>query len=100
MIHYSCDRCHRRIKSEDVRYTVRLEIQVAMDPLDSEPDDDRDHLGELQEILEGLDEEECEEISQSAYQQRLFDLCSDCHRQYVKNPLAREPAANLEFSDN
>lgn len=101
MIHYSCDRCRRSIDPEhEIRYSVQIEIQAAMDPLENEMEDDRDHLGELQDILDQLDDHEFEELSQSAYQRRRYDLCPDCHRQYVSNPLLMEAAAKLEFSDN
>ena len=49
MIHYSCDRCKRVLDPQnDLRYTVRIEVQAVMDPLnDYELDDDRDHLMEI-----------------------------------------------------
>lgn len=101
MIHYSCDRCKRAIEpDEELRYSVSIKIEVALDSTEFEADDDRDHLIELNEILERLDDSEREEISQSAYQRRQFDLCSDCHREYVKNPLAVDAATNLGFSEN
>ena len=101
MIHYSCDRCRRSIHpDEEIRYTVAIEIQVALDSSEYEMDDDRDHLHELNEILERLDEAEKEEVSRFAYQRRRFDLCSSCHREYVKNPLAVDAAAKLGFSEN
>jgi len=101
MIHYSCDRCKRTIEpDEELRYSVSIEIQVAMDSTDFESSDQRDHLDELHQILERLDDDEKAEISEFAYQQRRFDLCSCCHREYVKNPLALEAAAKLGFSEN
>jgi hypothetical protein len=101
MIHYSCDRCKRAIEpDEELRYAVNIKIEVALDSTEYEADDDRDHLIELNEILERLDDSEREEISQSAYQRRRFDLCSDCHREYVKNPLSVDAAAKLGFSEN
>lgn len=101
MIHYSCDRCKRAIEpDEELRYSVSIKIEVALDTTEFETDDDRDHLIELNEILERLDDSEREEISQSAYQRRQFDLCSDCHREYVKNPLSVDAATKLGFSEN
>ena len=98
MIHYSCDRCKRSIQlDEELRFSVNIEIQVTLDSNDYEGEDDRDHLQELNEILGRLDDSEREEISQSAYQKRHFDLCCDCHREYVKNPLALDAAAKLGF---
>jgi hypothetical protein len=101
VIHYSCDRCQRIINVEhDVRYSVSIEVQAAIEPLDTDVDEDRDHLLELQNILEKMSDAEREEISQNAYQHHSYDLCSDCHRQFVKNPLAVDTAGKLQFSDN
>ncbi len=98
MIHYSCDRCRRSIQpDEELRFSVNIEIQVCLDSGESDSEDDRDHLQELNEILDRLDDAERAEISQSAYQKRHFDLCCDCHREYVKNPLALDAAAKLGF---
>ena len=53
MIHYSCDRCRCKLASDDLRYVVKIEIQAAMDPAcEHEPDEDRDHLVEIEDILE------------------------------------------------
>ena len=62
MIHYSCDRCKRAIEpDEELRYAVSVKIEVALDTTGFETDDDRDHLNELHEILERLDDSEREE---------------------------------------
>ena len=64
MIHYSCDRCKRTLDAEqDLRYVVRIEIHAAMEPVEvDEFEDDRDHLVEIQEILERLDDAESDAI--------------------------------------
>ncbi len=101
MIHYSCDRCRRSIElDEEIRYSVKVEVQVALDSSEFETHEDREHLEELNEILERLDDSEKEEISQFAYQVRRFDLCSDCHREYIQNPLAIDSTAKVGFSEN
>ncbi len=104
MIHYTCDCCKRRIDSSDeLRYIVRLEVYAALEPLEDEADDDRDHLQEIQEMLERLDdsrEEEFEEVCDEVYHKQRFDLCSDCRQRFVQNPLARPTKAHLNFSQN
>ena len=102
MIHYSCDRCRRVLDAqEDLRYTVRIEIEAVMDPLnEQEMDDDRDHLMEIEEILERSDVEACDEVGEDIYQRRRYDLCPECFRKYAKNPLGRELKASLGFSQN
>ena len=101
MIHHSCDRCGRPIDSEDeLRYTLRIEVQAVIGDGRDEYDDDRDHLLELHEILERADDAENPLISDDIYQRQRFDLCSECYRAFVKNPLGIEVAKQLDFSKN
>ncbi len=101
MIHYTCDCCKRRIDpTNELRYIVRLEVYAALDPLEDEADDDRDHLLEIQEVLERLDDPCEEEVCDEVYQQKRFDLCSECRQQFVRDPLGRPTASQLNFSQN
>jgi hypothetical protein len=102
MIHYSCDRCKRAINTEeDLRYVVRLEVHAAMEPVEvDEFEDDRDHLLEVEEILERLDDIDSEALSDELYQRRRFDLCADCYRQFIKNPIGPDTRAHFGFSKN
>ena len=102
MIHYSCDRCKRPIDDEnDLRYVVRLEVEAVMDPLhEHENRDDRDHLLEIDEILERVDAAECPEIGDDVYQKRRYDLCPACFRKFMQNPVGRDKKATLGFSQN
>ena len=53
MIHHSCDCCKRALEADDLRYVVKMEVYAAFDPAATdELDDDRDHLQEIQEILQ------------------------------------------------
>ncbi len=101
MIHYTCDCCKRKINSEDdLRYVVRLEVYAALDPLEDEADSDRDHLQEIQDILESLVDAEESEIDDNVYHHVRFDLCSECRSRFVKNPLGRAMSPQLNFSQN
>ena len=102
MIHYSCDRCKRLIDPEvDLHYVVRLEVQAIMETLDVDDlDDERDHLLEIQEMLEQLDEGDGEQLADDFYQKHRYDICADCYREYLKNPLGREVPMRVGFSDN
>ena len=102
MIHYSCDRCKRIINpEEDLRYVVKLEVEAAMEPLEvDEFDDDRDHLMEVQEILERLEDTDSELVSDDLYQRRRFDLCPECYRRFIKDPIGHDARAQFGFSQN
>jgi hypothetical protein len=103
MIRYSCDLCKRDLDSEnDLRYVVKIEVYAAFNPdASAEDDNDRDHLQEIQDILESMDDAEDENIGEEVYQQLRFDLCPECRKKFLQNPLAREAAAKaFGFSSN
>lgn len=102
MIRYCCDLCKRELDpEEDLRYVVKMEIYAAFDPMTAdELDDDRDHLQEIQDILERLEDSESEHIGEEVYQQLRFDLCPECRKKLGKNPLSREAAKVVNFSEN
>ena len=103
MIHYSCDRCGGSIESDDLRYVVRVEVQATMetiDALEADAEADRDHLLELEEILERMDDEQCSLISEDVYQQKRYDLCCSCYRKFISDPLGSESTTHFNFSSN
>ena len=102
MICYSCDRCKRKINSqEEFRYIVRMEVRAALDlgpGYDSEAD--RDPLMELHEILEAAEDAESDLIDDDVYQQLRYDLCPECYRKLMRNPVGHEPSVEFNFSKN
>ena len=101
MIHYSCDCCKRILDPEDLRYVVKMEVYAAFDPgAMDEVEDDRDHLQEIQEILQRSEEANDPQIGNDVYEQLRFDLCPECRKKFVKNPLGREASKQFDFSKN
>jgi hypothetical protein len=101
MIHYSCDCCKRELDPEDLRYVVKMEVFAALDPAAiDEADEDRDNLQEIQEILQRAEDNAGEAISSDVYEQLRFDLCDECHKKFLKNPLGREASKQFYFSKN
>ncbi len=101
MIRYSCDLCKRELDpQEDLRYVVKMEIYAAFDPLTDQDEDDRDHLQEIQDILERLEDAESDQIGDDVYQQLRFDLCTECRQKFARNPLGRETVNIFGFSKN
>jgi hypothetical protein len=77
-----------------LRYTVTIEIEAALDGAETELVDDPDDL------LNSADDLRRSVFSAEVYQRKQFDLCKNCFRQYMKNPLAKEVAAPRGFSKN
>jgi hypothetical protein len=101
MIHYTCDLCKRELDpEEDLRYVVKIEVSAAFDPIVGEDDEDRDHLQEIQDLLEEMDDTQDDHIGEDVYQRLRFDLCPECRKRFIKNPLGRESAKVLDFSEN
>jgi hypothetical protein len=101
MIHYTCDCCKRSLDPEhETRFVVRMEVYAALDPLQDDDDSDRDHLQEIQDILESLDETSDEAFRDEVYHHARYDLCAECRQRFVKNPLGRTVSHKLGFSSN
>jgi hypothetical protein len=101
MIRYSCDLCQRNLAAEeDLRYVVKVEVFAALSPTASDEEDDRDHLQEIQDVLERLEDSESDQIGEDVYQQLRFDLCPECRKKFLKNPLGREVVKAFGFSEN
>jgi hypothetical protein len=104
MIRYSCDLCKRDLDPEDdLRYVVKVEVYAALDSATAdEAEDDRDHLQEIQDILERLEDADDDQLGADVYQQLRFDLCPECRKKFLKNPLGRQVsiAKAVGFSKN
>lgn len=101
MIHYSCDRCKRPIDGRDaVRYVVRMEIEATIDCDECPHDCDEDALLEMDQLLEQVEEESLEDECSPLLERKRFDLCPDCYRKFLKNPLGKEKMVPFGFSSN
>ena len=106
MLHYSCDICKRPIVAgTDLRHVVKIEVFPAVGeqacgcPGDAAGHHDADHLEEMQELLERLDESELADLEDDTRSLR-FDLCDACRQRFVKNPLGVKRGKQLDFSNN
>ncbi len=102
MIHYSCDRCKRPIPhQESLRYVVKMEVEPMIDDCSCQGEDaDLDCLTEMDEALENLEEDLLDEELSLIHQRRQFDLCPNCYREFIKNPVGREKLVPFGFSKN
>jgi hypothetical protein len=88
-IHYKCDRCGKRLAPDDPnRFVVKVEVFAAADHLTvTEEDLERDHRAEIDRLVKQLDKMTADEVEDLTYRAFRFDLCRDCHKVYLKNPL-------------
>lgn len=101
MIHYTCDRCKRTISpSSELRYQLKIEVQAIGEPEEGAPSDDADSLSELHQLLEGLQDDSDGDRHEPGSFRSQYDLCPRCYRQFSRNPLGRELAIAIGFSNN
>jgi hypothetical protein len=99
MLHYTCDLCGQKV--EERRFVARLEVYPSFDPDEiTEEDLDTDNLSEISELL--ADMELTGELNLDSVEPKSFrfDLCRECCRSYVKDPLARHRQGRMRFSEN
>ncbi len=101
MIHIYCDLCQRKIEDSETRYIVRLETFPADDHSDPELEleEDRDHLLEIHQALETQQPVEGQDLDEQVFIEMQFDLCPECRRRFMRNPLGRD-LVQLQFSQN
>lgn len=99
MIHFTCDGCGRSIsQTDETRYVVRMEVYAAVDDESPACPDDADHLEEIEDLLERIDELDANE-EETLYKQVRYDLCCGCRERFLSNPLGRG-VARMGYSDN
>jgi len=101
MIHYTCDRCKKTInQSSELRYQVSIGVQAHGEPDSGLPCEDVDALSELHQVLDGLHDDDKESAEQVPCFSTQYDLCPRCYRLFSRNPLGRELAIAIGFSNN
>ena len=102
MLHFSCDICGKDLTPNGAaRYVVKMEAFSATDPAQLTEDDlDADHVEEMAQILSEMEDGEDGPELLPACQKMRFDLCLNCARKFLKDPLSRETASRFDFSEN
>ena len=91
MITHICDRCGRPIEKGQLRYTAKIEVFAAADPLEITLDDLlRDSRREMDALLEQCEHLTEEQLMRDVYVKFEFDLCRACQNAYVTDPLSLE----------
>jgi len=80
--------CGSIIKTEEeLRYVVKIEIYPADDD-----EEENEELGSIGDDIAGFDLEDEKGLEEDSaddmeYKTLRFDLCSECHKRYVRDPL-------------
>ena len=85
-----CDACGATLLLDsDVRYVVDVRGYAAYDVLEiTSASLERDLEGEMERLLEGMDSASAEELENQVAKSWRLDLCPDCWRRYLRDPLA------------
>ena len=102
MLHFSCDLCGKELLvEEDLRYVAKIEVYAAYDPLEiTEEDLEEDHMEQISELIKSMEHMDQQELEDQVYKSFRFDLCPECHKKFLKDPLGREPNHSVSFSKN
>lgn len=103
MVHVTCDCCHKELfPGDENHFVVKMEVFAAHDPLRlTEADLDEDHMEEVSKLLEEMEDtgDDLEFLEPSPRHFR-YDLCPECHKKFVRDPLGRDAAQKFDFSKN
>lgn len=103
MLHVTCDLCGKEVlPGEDHHYVVKIEVFPARDPAEiTEADLDTDHMEAVSQLLREMEDEagDCDDLP-PLYKNFRYDLCTDCHKKFVRDPLSKEVAQKFDFSEN
>ncbi len=101
MMRVMCDCCGKELRpGEDHHYVVKMEIFATTDPTQlTESDLEEDHIEAISQMLQQATNEESDPFPPPCQHLR-YDLCSACRQRFVKDPLGKEAAPKLQFSEN
>lgn len=103
MLHITCDLCGKQVMpGDDHRYVVKIEVFAAQDPTEiTEADLDEDHMEEVSQLLREMEDNLADpDLVAPRCKKFRFDLCPECQKKFVRDPLAKEAAQKFDFSEN
>jgi hypothetical protein len=94
MAGFCCDMCGKPLLVDsDVRYVAKIEVFAAYDPMELTDEDlAKDHREEIRRLNMQLANVDADEAQDSVYRRFQFDLCPECHKEYLKAPLPKPDA--------
>ena len=89
MIRFECDRCGTSLSANDEeRFIVKIEAFAAAGPVDfSRQEMGEDRTDQIRSLIEQLNNADPDHVEDQTYRSIHFDLCKNCHRDFLAKPL-------------
>lgn len=102
MLHFSCDLCGKELLPQgDDRYVVKIEVFAAHDPRElTEADLDEDHMEAVSQLLHDAQDNADLETETPSNKKFRYDLCPECQKKFLRDPLGKEQEQKFDFSEN
>ena len=101
MLHVTCDLCGKQLRPGEDHFVVKIEVFAARDPAElTEADLDEDHMEAVSQLIRQMEEGEPPEDLAPACQHLRYDLCPECRKRYLRDPLSKDAAQKFDFSEN
>ena len=101
MLRITCDSCGKELRAGEDRYVVKIEVFAAHDPAElTEADLDEDHMEAVSQLIQQMEEVDVAEALEPASRHLRYDLCPECRKRYLRDPLSKETAQKFDFSEN
>jgi hypothetical protein len=80
---------------------VKIEAYPGFDPTEIKEDDlDDDPMEAVTDMMQRDEALSSDELSAALRKSFRFDLCPECHRKFVSDPLGKEAIRSFDFSKN
>jgi hypothetical protein len=89
MIRFRCDGCGLDLARDGSNhYIIRIEAFAAAGNLEfTQKDLAKDHDAEIRKVLAQMEGRSPDELEDQVYRSFRYDLCPECHRRFLQNPL-------------
>jgi hypothetical protein len=89
------------MRAGEDHYIVKIEAFAAHDPAEiTEEDLEEDHMEAVSQLLREMEESDDPGDVEPAARHFRYDLCPECHRRYLRDPLSKDSAQKFDFSEN
>jgi hypothetical protein len=103
MLHITCDLCGKDLRpGAGDHYVVKIEVFASQDPAQLTDDDlDEDHMEAVSQMLKDMEDNLIDpEDLEPPHKHFRFDLCPECRKKFIRDPLGKEAAQKVAFSEN